>query len=126
MDNAFDVSAVPDVVIGGRKWPVPMLTAKQNRIIDPLILGLLPVFAEWQNDRAGALAKIGTRHYDALLDIAFAAISRSQPDLTREAFLELPVTLPELIAAFSIIAQQTGIFEKAAPGDMPVGEEQGV
>ena len=53
MDNG-----VMQVIIGGKPWPVPVLAAKQNRIIDPLILGLLPVFAAWQDDRAGALTKL--------------------------------------------------------------------
>jgi len=109
---------IMDVMLGGKLWKVPVLSAKQNKQIDPLILGLLPLFAEWQNDRAAALAKLGAVQYDALLEIAFVAIARLRPELTREQFLELPITLPELITAFSIIAQQTGIFQKEnAPGE---------
>jgi len=130
MDNCIDAAAV-NVTLGGRQWRVPPLSARQNKIIDPLILGLLPIFSEWQNDRAGALAKLGAKQYDGLLDIAFVALSRSQPDLTREQFLDLPITLPELIAAFSVIAQQTGVFQKERTGDEALeeahmGEEQGV
>ena len=34
------------------------------------------------------------------------------PEVTRAQFMELPITLPELIAAFSVIACQTGVFQK--------------
>jgi hypothetical protein len=106
------------VVLGGKSWPVPVLAAKQNKIIDPLILRLLPVFAEWRNDRAGALAKLDAPCYDALLEVAFVAVSVASPGVTREAFLELPITLPELITAFSVIACQTGVFQKEnTPGE---------
>ncbi len=108
----MDNHGVMLVMIGGASWPVPMLAAKQNKIIDPLILGLLPVFAEWQNDKTAALAKLDSKCYDALLEIAFVALSALHPHLTHEKFLELPVTLPELITAFSIIARQTGVFQK--------------
>jgi len=117
----MDIHNAPVVVLGGKSWPVPMLAARQNKIIDPLILRLLPVFALWQSDKAQALAKLGAAEYDALLDIAYVAITRAHPEFTRDAFLDLPVTLPELITAFSIIAQQTGVFQKSS-GETPLGE----
>jgi hypothetical protein len=98
-----------------------MLAARQNRIIDPLILSLLTLFGEWQTDRAAALLKIGAPQYEALQEIAFQAILRAHPELTREQFLDLPVTLPELLTAFSTIAQQTGVFRRAAPGEAEAG-----
>jgi hypothetical protein len=112
MDNDKGGSEIMQVSLGGRKWPVPVLAAKQNKVIDPLILRLLPVFAEWQTDRTSALTKLGSTQYDALLEIAFVAIGALNAALTREAFMDLPVTLPELISAFSVIAVQTGIFQK--------------
>lgn len=109
------------VFLGGKKWSVPMLAARQNKIIDPLILGLLPVFAQWQTDKKATLLQLGTQQYDALLEIAFIAIGRVHTELTREQFLDLPITLTELIAAFSVIAQQTGIFARGAPGEVLAG-----
>jgi len=122
----IETDGVPTVTLGGKAWPVPMLAARQNKIIDPLILSLLPIFAEWQTDKAGALAKIGAVQYDALLEIGFQAIRRAHPDVAREQFLDMPVTLPELIAAFTIIAQQTGVFartEDIAAGETLPGEQ---
>ena len=108
----------PSVTLGGKQWPVPKLAVKQNKIIDPLILGFLPVFAEWTSDRASALSKIDGPKYNDLLNIAYVAI-RKASDIKRDDFEELPITLPELIAAFGIIAQQTGIFQRAEPGEAP-------
>jgi len=121
MDNPIDTDRVPLVLLGGQPWPVPLLVARQNRIIDPLILSLLPVFKEWQSDKATALSMLGTAQYEALQEIVFQAIRRARPELTRDQFLDMPVTLPELVAAFPIIAGQTGIFERAAPGEAVAG-----
>jgi hypothetical protein len=124
MDYPVDTDGAPCVALGGQLWPVPVLAARQNRVIDPLILSLLPVFQEWQTDKAAALAKFSASHYEALQEIAFHAIRRARPELSREEFLNLPVTLPELVAAFPVIARQTGIFERAAPGEAQPGEAQ--
>jgi hypothetical protein len=116
-----DTDGAPQVKLGDRLWAVPQLAARQNKIIDPLILSLLPIFVRWQRDKASALADIGAPQYEALQEIAFQAIRRAQPDITREQFLDLPVSLPELVAAFPIIAQQTGVFERGAPGEAMAG-----
>jgi hypothetical protein len=121
MDYPVNTDGAPTVALGGQVWPVPMLAARQNRVIDPLILSLLPVFSEWQTDKAAALSMLNAKHYDALQEIAFQAILRAHPKFTREQFLDLPVTLPELIAAFPVIAQQTGVFERTDPGEAGAG-----
>ena len=114
------------IILGGKEFTVPLLVAKENRIIDPLILRLLPLFSTWQSDRTSALAHIGEYEYTALQDIAFVAIRREQPGITKDIFLDMPVTLFELISAFSIIAQQTGIFQKTSEdSDGNMGEVQG-
>jgi hypothetical protein len=117
MYNPVDTENAPKVALGGQLWPVPPLAARHNKIVDPLILSLLPLFAEWDTDRAGALAKLGSAHYESLQEISFQGLKRAHPQLTRDQFLDLPITLPELVAAFAIIAKQTGIFERAGPGE---------
>ncbi len=125
MDNDADTNDAAAITLGGKMWQVPVLTARQNKVIDPLILGLLPIFSEWQHDKAAALSRLGSEQYDSLLEIAFVAIRRAHPDLTHEKFLDLPVTLPELITAFSAIAQQTGVFQKAPAEAVAPGEAAG-
>jgi hypothetical protein len=121
MDNPVDTDGVQTILLAGHTWPVPLLAAKQNKIIDPLILSLLPLFFRWQSDKSAALAALGASEYNALLEIAFQAIRPCHPEITREQFLDMKVTLPELIAAFSIIAQQTGVFQKATVGEAVAG-----
>jgi len=121
MDNPVDTDNAPVVVLGGQSWPIPLLAAKQNKIIDPLILSLIPVFSKWQSDKSAALAELGTVQYEALLEIAFQAIRRARPEVTREQFMDMPITLAELIAAFSVIAQQTGVFQRSSPGEVGAG-----
>lgn len=110
-------TAVKEVTLGGKKWDIPMLSARQNRVVDPLILGLLPLFATWQGDRAAALGMLAQPQYEALQEIAYQGILRGRPDITRDTFLDLPVSLPELVTAFAVVAEQTGIFSRGDPGE---------
>lgn len=117
----------PKVKLGGKDFAIPVMTIRQNRVVDPLILSLLPVFAVWQTDKAAALTSLGSREYDALIEIAYQGVRSGQPEFDREKFLDLPVTLPELIAAFPVIAQQTGVFERgeAVAGTAPQSAQTG-
>jgi hypothetical protein len=51
------------------------------------------------------------------LEIAFQAILRANPDIKRDEFFDMAITMPELITAFTIVAQQTGIFTRDSPGE---------
>jgi len=113
----IDAEDAPKITLGGKEWAVPMLAARQNKIIDPLILGLLPMFGDWQTNRFLALSKITPKDYEALQEIAYQAIRRASPEVTRDQFLDLPITLPELVAAFPVVAQQTGVFKRGEPGE---------
>lgn len=104
------------VILGGKEWVVPMLAVKYNKIIDPLILSLLPTFAMWQADKGAALSSLNEQKYNDLLTIAYTALKAGNP-IKQEEFEEMPVTLPELVTAFSIIAQQTGVFAKSEGRD---------
>lgn len=117
MDN------LPSVSLGGKQWVIPQLAAKQNKIIDPLILSLLPIFSALTNGNRAAIAGIDAVKYNDLLTIAFTAVTRATPNLKRDEFEDLPITLPELIAAFNVIAEQTGVFVRAEPsGEAMAGE----
>jgi hypothetical protein len=106
-----------NVTLGGKEFTVPLLVARENRIIDPIILKLLPIFANWQDNKNLVLSQIGEKEYDALHEMVFVAINRLQPEMTKEKLLDLPITLSELINSFSVIAKQTGIFEKTELGE---------
>ncbi len=117
LNNANASPAAKHVMLGGKKWEIPMLSARQNRVVDPLILGLLPLFATWQHDKPAALGMLSQQQYEALQEIAYQGISRGSPDINKDTFLDLPVTLPELVTAFAVVAEQTGIFSRGEPGE---------
>lgn len=89
----------PIIVIAGRHWRVPLFAPRQNRIVVPALL----------EPGTGA----GDR-YERLLDIAFAALSRAQPEIVRGDFEEWPIAAHELVDALPVIATQTGLLEKRA------------
>ena len=66
---------------------------------------------------------LDTASYDELLDLTWVAITRAQPTLTKEEFLDRPVTLMELIVAMDVISQQCGVLKRQV-GAPPVGEAQ--
>lgn len=117
LNDSTNIPSVKEVIIGGKKWQIPMLSARQNRVVDPLILGLLPLFATWQSDKVAAIGMLSQPQYEALQEIAYQGISRGQPQVSRDAFLDLPVSLPELVTAFAVVAEQTGIFSRGDPGE---------
>lgn len=106
------------ISVGGKDFDIPQLAVRQNRIIDPLIINLIPILSAWTKDKN---LNIGSKEYDDLLTIAFTAITKAKPDFKKEEFEELHITLPELITAFSTIAQQTGIFTRGTPGEAKAG-----
>ena len=57
-----------------------------------------------------------TDHYDDLLDIVFAALTRAHPQLDRDAFEGWPIPTFELIEAVPTIAKQTG-FLRSGEGE---------
>lgn len=117
LNNSAAASLAKEVMLGGKKWEIPMLSARQNRVVDPLILGLLPLFAAWQQDKAMAIGMLSQQQYEALQEIAYQGIARGKPEVSRDSFLDLPVTLPELVTAFAVVAEQTGIFSRGEPGE---------
>lgn len=104
--------ADPEITLGGKQWKIPKMAVKQNRIIVPLIINIIPIFNEWSKDNKGSYPKI-SEHYSELLKITYVALTRATPDLTEQQFEDLEITFPEIIAAYITIAEQTGIFAKA-------------
>lgn len=109
----------PVVTLAGQKWPVRLMVARQNKIVDPLILKLLELFAS--GEAGGRLAALSEQDYEALLRVAYVAIQPGKPELSWDMFLDMPITLPELVEAFPVIARQTGVFARGAPGEAQAG-----
>jgi len=126
MDGLQPHPGVPSIKIAGKDWPVPQLAPRQNRVVVPALLNVLPKIigareqANGQMD-GGGLAQLAqyldTTAYDKLTDIVFHALSRAHPELRRDDFDDMPVDTAELFAAISVIAHQAGLFKPAKAAD---------
>jgi len=121
-DNPSDP---PTVVLAGREWPIPVLAPRQNRIVVPALLELIPKILRARDEASNAgesriaqLARyLDTPAYDRLADVAFTALTRAAPELSRAEFDELPIGTLELIAAAPIVALQAGLLKRASASD---------
>lgn len=106
------------IVLAGQEWPVPTLAPKQNRIVVPGLLEVIPKIIRARNEapEASGLAQLAryldTETYDQLAEIIHTALSRAHPDLTRAAFDDLPIDTSELIGALNTIARAAGLYRE--------------
>ena len=114
-----NISETPTITLAGREWPVPRLAPRQNRIVVPALLDLVPKILRAREEAAaagetGSFAQVSryldTAAYDRLTDVAFAALTRAHPALARAEFDDLAIDTFELIAAVRVIAVQAGLI----------------
>ncbi|HEY5046932.1 MAG TPA: hypothetical protein VII49_02800 [Rhizomicrobium sp.] len=115
-ENHATVSeAVPTVTLAGREWPVPVLAPKQNRIVVPALLEVVPKLVLAREAGGGNLDILAryfdTATHDRLTEIAWQALTRAHPELTRATFDEMPIGVFELIGALATIAHQAGLLD---------------
>lgn len=112
----------PTIRLARRDWPVPVLAPRQNRIVVPALLELIPKILRARDEAAaaveeGSLAQLAryldTAAYDQLSEIAHVALTRAHPALARAEFDDLPIDTLELIAAVRTIAVQAGLVRRA-------------
>jgi hypothetical protein len=124
-DPKIDCDDAAIVVLAGREWFIPVLAMRQSRIVVPGLMRLMPLLGELQSAGSSAMAKLGEEEFDIILAVVHAALTRAYPQLTREAFLDLAISTPELIGALGIVTRQTGFFRASGPGEKILGEAQG-
>jgi hypothetical protein len=114
----------PSITLAGREWAIPKLAPRQNRIVVPALLELIPKIlaardaahaAGERGSFAAAARYLDTPGYDTLATLVFAALTRARPDLARDAFDDMAIDTFELIAAVRTIALQAGLLATAAP-----------
>jgi len=115
-------SGTPTIVLAGREWAVPRLAPRQNRIVVPALLELIPKIVAARQEAvrtgdAGSIAQLAryldTASYDRLATIVFTALTRAAPDLGRAEFDDMPIDTLELVASVRIIAGQAGLLKHA-------------
>ena len=115
------------VHLGGRSWAIPHLPFRAIKKIQPILFQL---YAELGGGEASAMsfARFTEAQLDCLSEAAYLAIAAVDKELSREAFLDLPFSIGELMLAFPAIARAAGLHAAAAtePGSAaearPLGE----
>ena len=121
----IDCSGAPVVTLAGREWFVPVLAMRQARVVVPALMRLMPVLRDMQSGEPAAMARLSSDDYDAIIAVVHAALTRAYPELSREAFLDLPASTPELVAALGVVTRQTGFFKPADAAEEALGENSG-
>lgn len=106
------------ITLAGQEWPVPTLAPRQNRVVVPGLLEVIPQIIRARSDApdASGLAQLAryldTATYDRLAEIVYTALTRANPALSREAFDDLPIGTAELIGALNPIARAAGLYRE--------------
>jgi len=124
-DPNIDCAGAPVVTLAGREWFVPVLAMRQARVVVPALMRLMPVLQEMQSGQPSAMARLSEENYDAIIAVVHAALTRAYPELSRERFLDLPASTPELVAALGVVTRQTGFFRPADATGQVLGETLG-
>lgn len=124
--QGVDCSQAKIITLAGVEWFVPLLALRQNRIVIPRILQVLPIIEAAKDPTSLAYIDMFSEEtLDTFSRIVHAALTRAY-DITYEAFLDLPVNPQDLTAAISVIADATQFFKRKGDpdGDTPAGEQE--
>lgn len=125
-----EIAAAPKVTLGGKEWPIPKLAPRQQRLIVPALLAIMPTLGmiiaavESKDPMAIAQMQVNDDVYDKIVDVVYAALTRADPELKKEDFLDIAIDARDMFAALPVVMAQTGMMERAKPGDKPAGETQ--
>ncbi|HTT84967.1 MAG TPA: hypothetical protein VMF67_15935 [Rhizomicrobium sp.] len=114
---------VPTITLAGREWTVPRLAPRQNRIVVPALLRLIPriitaredALAAKESDLAYLARFVDAPTYDELAALVYTALTRAHPELERQEFDDMPIETLELIGAVSVVARQAGLLRPVKP-----------
>src|ERR1700722_14759310 len=116
-------SEPPTIIPAGREGGTPRRAPKQNRVVVPALLKLIPriLDARAQADAAGETGHISqlarildTAFYDRLGDAVFTALARAEPGLTRAQFDDMEIDTLDLLVGVRVIALQAGLLKQHA------------
>lgn len=115
------------VALGGRTWSLPHLPFRAIKKVQPILFQL---YAELGGGEASAidLSRFTEAQLDRLAEAAYLAVATVDKELSREAFLDLPFSVGELMLAFPAIAQAAGLravspaLQATTEASRPLGE----
>ncbi|MET4238623.1 hypothetical protein ABIB07_001841 [Bradyrhizobium sp. RT10b] len=118
--SPLELEGLPKITLAGKDFPIALLAPRQNRIVIPKLIALMQGFTDGHKADVLNPMNLTTQQYDDLCDVVWVAVTRATPTLTKEAFLDMPIDLLELIAAMDVVAKQCGVMKRA--GDVKPGE----
>lgn len=97
-DESFDLAMACTVRLADRDFSIAPLSLRQVLAVADQLPKMVGLTAE--NVSGERLAPIA--------EIVWQGLRRAYPQLTREEFFDLPITVAELVAALSVVMQQAG------------------
>jgi hypothetical protein len=110
----------PVIVLGGTEWEIPVLAPKQNMIVVPILLDLIPRILNAREEAIegktfGYLARfLDMETYGKMCTAVFTALTRGHPAIKSEEFLNMEIGTLELISAVFVIGRQAGLLTPTA------------
>ena len=120
--DPLEFDAAPTVRIGKKgkekHYAILELTARQNRVVTPLIMSMTDVFigAKMASDAGQAVGfKLTEPQYDVFIKMMSVGLSRAYPEMTVDKLLDEVIGTMDLISSVMVVAQQAGLLpEKVA------------
>jgi hypothetical protein len=96
------------ITLAGRRWALPHLPFRAIKKIQPV---LFQTYSELGGAAISTarIAEVSEAQLDRLAEATYLAIAHVDPDLTRDAFLDLPFSVGELMQAFPPLARAAGL-----------------
>lgn len=107
------ISPVPTIQLAGQPYSIPQLAPRQQRVVVPAIMSFTNLMANQDDFMKG----MSTEQYDRLVDLVFVAVTRANPTMKKDDFLNMEITTRELLDAIPVIMQQTGIVKAVPAGE---------
>ncbi len=95
--------------LGGREWRLRQLPLRGVMKVEHKLLRCGQSIFPAESDGRGIHYRVDEAILETLSDVAFSAIAVVGPDLTREAFFELPITSMELLLSMTPLLRAVGI-----------------
>ena len=96
------------IVLAGREWRLPHLTFRTIKSVQPILFDVYTRISSADGDAAKGAA-IDEEQLNRLAAATWRAIATVDPEMSFEAFLDLPFSVGELISAFPALAQAAGL-----------------
>ena len=99
-----ELAAADKITLGGKTYAIPQMAPRQMRIIIPAMREF-PTFS---------VAQLAAEHFDRLVDILHASLSRAYPEMKRDDVEDLPIAIEEWAPAMATIAKASGLKARVA------------